>query len=574
MTFIRIDMSTKSVKEEKVPQEFLGQGGRGLTAAIINAEVPPTCNPLGEQNKLVIAPGLLSGTRLVNTSRVSIGAKSPLTGTIKESNAGGTAADALGRLGVSAVIIEGQAPASETWLLRIDADGKAQLIEAVAHKGSHTYALAEALFTKYGPDNAILCIGPAGEQQLKSASIQASDIDQRPCRAAGRGGLGAVMGAKGLKAIVIARTKNDVPLADPQAFKEAAKQFAQAVRAHPFSGQLLPGLGTAGLVAIVNSMGAFPSYNATKGVFDGWEKISGEALTKTITERGGDPKHMGCAGCVVHCSNVFVDQKGKYVTSSLEYETIWSLGGMTGIDDLDTIAKLDRLCDEIGVDTMNVGVAVAVAMDAGYKPFGDRAAALEMVAEIGRGTAMGKLLGNGPDAVGKHFNHHRVPTVKGQSIAAYDPRAHQGTGVTYATSPMGADHTAGNVIGEYLTGKLDPLKPEGQAEASRNTQIAMASVDCTGLCILASFCLVDPEAGGAFLRAMNAKFGTTLGPEAIPALGIKVLEMERAFNRKAGLSAKDDRLPKFFLEEPLLPHNTVFKVSDADLDATLDFKKG
>lgn len=571
MKFIRIDMSTKEITEQSVPETYLGLGGRGLTAAIINAEVPPKCDPLGPENKLIIAPGLLSGTRLVNTSRVSIGAKSPLTNTIKESNAGGTAADAIGRLGITALIVEGRAQAGELWALQIDADGKARLIDAASHKGAYTYPLAAALFDEFGTDNAILCIGPAGEQQLKSASIQSTDIDQRPCRAAGRGGLGAVMGAKGLKAIMVARTKNQVPIADPESFKEASQIFAKAVRAHPFSGQLLPGLGTAGLVAIVNNMGAFPSYNATKGVFDGWEKISGETLTQTITERGGNPKHMGCAGCVVHCSNVYVDQQGKYMTSSLEYESIWSLGGMTGIDDLDAIARLDRLCDEIGVDTMNVGVAVAVAMDAGYKPFGDSAAALAMVEEIGKGTEMGKLLGNGPDAVGKHFNHHRVATVKGQSIAAYDPRAHQGTGVTYATSPMGADHTAGNVIGEYLSGNLDPLKPEGQAEASRNTQIAMASVDCTGLCILASFCLVEPEAGGAFLKAMNAKFGTEFGPETIPAQGIKVLETEREFNRKAGLGAEDDRLPKFFKEEPLAPHNTVFSVSDADLDGTLDF---
>jgi aldehyde:ferredoxin oxidoreductase len=571
MRFIRIDMSTRQVNEQNVPEAFLGLGGRGLTAAIINTEVPPLCDPLGPENKLIFAPGLLSGTRLANTSRISIGAKSPLTNTIKESNAGGTAGEAFGRLGITALIIEGCAPAGELWTIRIDADGKIEFIDAGAHKNVYTYALAETLFDQFGSDNAVLCIGPAGEQQFKSASVQCTDVDQRPCRAAGRGGLGAVMGAKGIKALVVARTKNEVPIADPETFKEAAKQFAKAVRANPFSGQLLPGVGTAGLVAIVNSMGAFPSYNATKGVFEGWEKISGETMTKIITERGGNPTHMGCSGCVIHCSNVYVDKDGTYITSSLEYETIWSMGGMTGIDDLDTIARLDRLCDDIGVDTMNVGVAVAVAMDAGYKPFGDDAAAIAMVEEIGKGTEMGKLLGNGPDAVGKHFNHHRVATVKGQSIAAYDPRGHQGTGVTYATSPMGADHTAGNVIGEYLSGNLDPLKPDGQAEASRNTQIAMASVDCTGLCILASFCLVDPEAGGAFLTAMNAKFGTNFGPEAIPAQGINVLETEREFNRRAGLGAKDDRLPEFFKKEPLAPHNSVFSVSDADLDGTLKF---
>jgi aldehyde:ferredoxin oxidoreductase len=294
-------------------------------------------------------------------------------------------------------------------------------------------------------------------------------------------------------------------------------------------------------------------------------------MAQIIQERGGKTTHMGCAQCIVHCSNEFVDQDGKYVTSSLEYETIWSTGGMTGINDLDTIARLDFLCDDIGLDTMSTGVALAVAMDAGHKPFGDGQGAIEMLEEIASGTELGKVLGNGPAAVGKRFNHHRVPVVKGQSIAAYDPRAMQGNAVTYATSPMGADHTAGNVVGEYLTKQLDPLKADGQVEASRNTQIAMAAVDCTGLCLLASFALTTPEGGEAFLKAMNAKFGLQLGPDDIPGMGIKVLQAEREFNRKAGFTNKDDRLPDFFYKEALPPHNTVVVISDEQMDSTFDF---
>jgi aldehyde:ferredoxin oxidoreductase len=334
---------------------------------------------------------------------------------------------------------------------------------------------------------------------------------------------------------------------------------------------MLPALGTAGLVAPVNSLGAFPSFNATKGVLEGWERISGENMAKIITERGGKTTHMGCAQCVIHCSNEYVDKQGKYMTASLEYETIWSMGGMTGIADLDVIAELDYLCDDIGLDTMSTGVAVAVAMDAGKAKFGDGEAAIRMVEEVAKGTEFGKVLGNGPAAVGKHLDHHRVPVVKGQSIAAYDPRGMQGNGVTYATCPMGADHTAGNVIGEYLSGTLDPLKPDGQVVASRNSQIAMATVDCMGLCLLASVVLKTPEGSQALLRALNAKLGTTLGPEAMPAFGIKVLQAEREFNRKAGFAKRDDRLPEFFHKEPLPPHNKVFLVNDADLDSTFNF---
>lgn len=572
MKFIKINMTSKSIEVKKVPKEYMGLGGRGLTSIMINAEVPPTCDPLGPENKLIIAPGALSGTSLVNTSRVSIGAKSPLTGTIKESNAGGTTGASLGKLGITAIVIDGQAKDDELYSLIIDGQGEANLVPANDFKGMKTYSLTQQLLETYGEKNSILLIGPAGEHQLTSASIQASDVDGRPCRAAGRGGLGAVMGAKGLKAIVIDQQGTDADaIADPQAFKEAAKAFAQAIKAHPMTGQMLPALGTAGLVAPVNSMGAFPSLNATKGTMDNWEKISGETLAKIIEERGGNTSHLGCSQCIVRCSNEFVDERGDYVTSSLEYETIWSMGGMTGIDDLDIIAKLDRLCDDIGVDTMNIGVGVAVAMDAGKISFGDGKAALEMVEQIATGSGFGKILGHGPDAVGIHLNHKRVATVKGQSIAAYDPRAMQGNAVTYATSPMGADHTAGNVLGEYMTGALDPLKPEGQVEASRNTQIAMAAVDCTGLCLLASFPLTTPEGGEAFLNVMNAKFGTQMGPDDIPALGIRVLKEEREFNKKAGLTNKDDRLPEFFYNEPLPPHNKTVLITDEAMDTTFDF---
>lgn len=572
MKFISVNMNDKTVSTEDVPEAYMGLGGRGLTSIMINAEVPATCDPLGPENKLIFAPGALSGTSLVNTSRLSVGAKSPLTGTIKESNVGGTIAEAMGRLGITALIVDGQAVEGELSILRIDEQGTASFASADEYKGMRTYAFVESMHKIYGEKTSVLCIGPAGEQKLATASIQSTDIDGRPCRAAGRGGLGAVMAAKGLKAIVVDQRGNSADvIANPEAFKAAAKEFAKAVKAHPFSGEMLPALGTAGLVGPINSMGAFPSQNATKGVMDGWEKISGETMAQIIQERGGNPSHMGCTQCIIHCSNEFVDKHGKYITSSLEYETIWAMGGMTGVDDLDTIAQLDFLCDDIGVDTMSVGVAIAVAMDAGYKAFGDGEAAIEMVEEIAQGTELGKTIGNGPEEVGRHFNHSRVPVVKGQSIAAYDPRAMQGNAVTYATSPMGADHTAGNVVGEYLTQALDPLKPDGQVEASRNTQIAMASVDCTGLCLLASFALTTPEGGEAFLKAMNAKFGTQLGPDDIPAMGIRVLKAEREFNKKAGFTEQDDRLPQFFYKEPLPPHNTVVVISDEEMDSTFNF---
>ncbi len=571
MKFIRVNMTDKTISTGPMPDRYVGLGGRGLTSILVGTEVPPTCDPLGPENKLVFAPGLLSGTPLVNTSRLSVGAKSPLTGGIKESNVGGTIGAALGRLGIAAIVIEGRANEGDYSLLSIDKNGKTDLVDAAAYVGMRTYACTEKLLATYGKKNSVVCIGTAGEFKMALASIQASDADGRPCRAAGRGAMGAVMGAKGLKAIVVSMEGNNADaIADPEAFKAAAKGVVKAIKANPMASQMAPELGTPGLVAPVNAMGAFPSYNARKGVLEGWEKISGEAMAEMIERRGGKRRHMGCSQCIVFCSNEFVDEGGAYVTSSLEYETIWAMGGMTGVADLDIIAALDRKCDDIGLDTMGTGVAVAVALDSGHGAFGDGAKVLSLVEEIGVGTEFGRLLGSGPVAVGKHFGNPRVPAVKNQSIAAYDPRAMQGNGVTYATSPMGADHTAGNAVGLYLEQKLDPLAIEGQMEASRQLQIGMAAVDCTGMCFIAAVALFEGEGAEAFLNAINARCGTQLGPEAIPALGVRVIEAERDFNRRAGLTKRDDRLPEFFYKEPLPPHNTVFAISDEVLDATFD----
>jgi aldehyde:ferredoxin oxidoreductase len=572
MKFIRVNMSNQTITTEDVPQGYMDLGGRGLTSIMINAEVPPKCDPLGPENKLIFAPGLLSGTTLVNTSRVSIGAKSPLTGGIKESNVGGTMGAALGKLGINAIIVEGKAQQGDLKFLKIDAQGNASLVPAQDYKSMRTYGLVEKIFDNFGKNNSVLCIGPAGEQEFNVASIQGSDTDGHPCRAAGRGGLGAVMGAKGLKALIVDQGgKDSNPVADPDVFKESAKALAKIVTEDPFSGSMLPNLGTPVLVAPVNSLGAFPSYNAKEGVFDGWEKISGEAMAEIQEARGGKMKHTGCSQCIVHCSNEYLDEDGKYVTSSLEYETIWAMGGMTGIDHLDTIARLDYLCDDIGVDTMSTGVGIAVAMDSGYKSFGDQEAAIAMVEEIAQGTEFGKILGQGPVEVGKHFNNARVPAVKGQSIAAYDPRSMIGNGITYATTPMGGDHTAGNLVGVYLGQVLDPLKKDGQVEMSRGLQFFNAAADSVGMCLMVYASLNSPEARETFLKVTNAKLGPEFALEDMVSLGVRILKAEREFNRKAGFTSDDDRLPQFFYEEPLPPHNTVFPFTDEEIDETFDF---
>jgi aldehyde:ferredoxin oxidoreductase len=575
MKFIRVNMSEQTVVGETVPDAYRGIGGRALTSSYINDHVPAACDPLGADNLLVFAPGYFSGTPLINTSRLSVGAKSPLTGGIKESNVGGTVAASLASLGITAVVVEGMAAAGQCLVLEIDEAGDARLLDASDCQGMRTYSLVEKLKTAHGENNSITCIGPAGEMQLAAASIQTTDLDGRPCRAAGRGGLGAVMGSKGLKAIVVRRSgKLADPLADPDAFKAAAREYAKAVKADEFSGEILPALGSSALVAPINEAGALPTRNAREGQFEGADKISGETMARIIRERGGKNAHKGCTGCIIDCSNEYVDKDGRFVTSSLEYETIWSMGAMIGNDDLDAIARLDHLCDDIGLDTISTGVAVAVAMDAGYKSFGDARAAIEMVEAVAAGSAFGKILGNGPAAVGRHFNHARVPVMKGQSMAAYDPRAIQGMAVTYATSPMGGDHTAGWVVDQNLEsfgGTLDRFSADGQVEASRDTQIHMAAVDSVGICDFAQSGLASPEGIANVYCMVAAKSGNPFTEQSWRELGLRVLRAERDFNRRAGFTPADDHLPRMFYEEPLPPHNKVVVISDAAMEKTFDF---
>jgi aldehyde:ferredoxin oxidoreductase len=569
MKFIRVNMSTNTVRTVDVSKGYAGLGGRGLTSIMLNKELPANCDALGPENMLIFAPGYLSGTPLINTSRLSIGAKSPLTGGIKESNVGGTVSAALACLGITAVIVEGQAAEGEYYILNFDVNGKAELIDAMAYKGMRTYALVEKLKTAYGNRSSITCIGPAGDFQLAAASIQSTDNDGRPCRAAGRGGLGAVMGAKGLKALIVFwGGKSADLLVDQNIFKQAAKDYAKAVKAAEITRELLPKYGTAILIEPVNAAGAFPTRNAREGRFEHAEKISGETMAKIIEKRGGKTTHKGCAQCIIDCSNVYVDKSGKFITSSLEYETIWSMGGMIGNADLDTIARLDFLCDDIGLDTISTGVAIAVAMDAGYKEFGDAAAAVQMLEEVAQKTEMGKIIGNGPATVGKYFNHHRVPVIKGQSIAAYDPRVMQAMAVTYATTPMGGDHTAGWIVDQNLE---EFGGTWGQVEASRKAQINMAAVDTMGLCDFAQSGLATPEGRNTLYKMIAAKSGKPFGAKDWTALGMKVLKAEREFNHRAGFTEKDDRLPKMFYEEPLPPHNKIVVISDEEMDSTFDF---
>jgi aldehyde:ferredoxin oxidoreductase len=572
---LRVNMNDIVTKFEPVPAEYEGLGGRGLTSGIVSKEVDPTCHPIGPANKLVIATGLLGGTSCANSGRASVGAKSPLTGGIKESNSGGQPGIHLGRLDVLGIVVEGQPEAGKLYKLVLKADS-AELSPADDLKGLGNYAVVDKLKEEFGDKVSIISIGQAGEAMLTAASVAFTDTGQRPTRHAGRGGMGAVMGSKGLKAIVIDPAGGHAPeMADPEAFKAAAKNFAKFLVEHPVTGEGLPAYGTDILINILNEAGGLPTRNFSVGRFEDAEKVSGETMNAITTKRGGVCTHGCMTSCVIRCSGLYVDEKGDYVTKWPEYETVWAWGPTCGVRDLDIIAQIDHMCDDFGLDTIETGTAMAVAMEGGVLEFGDGEGALKLLAEVGQMTPMGRLLGCGTKAVGQVFGVKRVPVVKGQSLPAYDPRAVKGVGVTYATSPMGADHTAGYAVATNILkvgGELDPLKPHGQSELSRNLQIATAAIDTVGLCLFVAFPVLDsPESLGEVVAMLNARYGWSLTVDDVPAVGQKVLEMELDFNRRAGFNKAMDRVPDFFRREPLRPHSEVFDVSDEELDQTLEF---
>jgi aldehyde:ferredoxin oxidoreductase len=573
----RIDMGAAGGPKVTVGDlgEYAGLGGRAMTSLMIAKEVHPLAHALGAENKLVIAPGMLSGTTGAMTGRLSVGCKSPLTGTIKESNAGGQPAQVLARLGYAAVVLEGKPAGDDLYKIFINKDGIHVIVDN-SLKLLDNYPVIEKLRAEYGDKVAYMSIGSAGERKLLAASIACTDPELRPTRHCGRGGVGAVMGAKRVKAIIIddAGVTMRAPK-DPDKYREANRKFVEGLRKHPVTGEGLPAYGTNVLTNILNEAGGYPTKNFKSGQFEGGSKISGEAQAELEVKRGGLATHGCHRGCVIQCSGVFNDKDGKYVTKQPEYETVWSHGGHCGIDDLDTIAQLDRMDDNIGVDTIEMGVTIGIAMDAGIIEFGDCAGALRLMEEVGKGTPLGRVLGSGAGITGKVFGVERVPVVKNQALPAYDPRAVQGIGVTYATTTQGADHTAGYAITANILkvgGDVDPLKTEGQIELSRNLQIATAAIDSTGMCLFIAFAILDqPETFQALLDMLGSFYGVTMTGDDVVALGKRVLSAERDFNTRAGFTKHDDRLPRFFYTEPIAPHNQTFLVTDEELDEVFNW---
>ena len=562
---LRVRMGQQEAESATSPPKYETFGGRALTAHLLLDEVEPTCDPLGPSNKLIFAPGLLGGLQsLSSTGRLSVGGKSPLTGGIKEANAGGTMGDALGQLGAKALVVEGQ-PEGDAWYLLVVTAQDAYLSPADDLQGLGTYETVRRLRRRFGDDAAIACIGPAGEMQMGGAGIAITDdFTKEAGRFAARGGLGAVMGSKNLKAVVVDATgAPDLPIADESLFRESARRFSRELIDSPKTGRegSMHRYGTSAILLPVNEIGALPTRNFSEGQFEAADALSGPCLRDVTLERGGKVGVRCMAGCVIRCCNVFVDEDGEPIVSTLQYETICLMGSNLDIDNLDDVARLNRVCNDLGLDTIETGAALGLAMEAGLVPFGDVDGALALLDQVREGTVVGRVLGNGAETTGRVLALNRIPAARGQAFPAYDPRALKGNGVTYATSAMGADHTAGNAIGSRKT--VDPLGREGQAELSRGLQRVAAMLDMTGLCLFARPPVVaDPQ---LMVDLINGRYGWGWTVADLEDAEHDVLRTEREFNRRAGFNEVHDRLPEAFCRQPLPPHNAVFDISEQEL---------
>lgn len=554
---LRVNTRTGEIRFVDSTEQEMTEGGRSFIAHNLLREVDPACDPIGPKNHFIVAIGLLGDTNVTTAGRLSIGGKSPLTGGVKESNVGGIVGKRIARLGLKAVVLE-DIPDQYTCRILFVGKDRAELVEKPELKGLETRETIKKLLKEYGEKAGILCIGPAGEYKLGSAIVATTDHTGIQIRTAGRGGLGAVMGSKGVKAIVFDDAGAASPrMADNEAFDKARKEVARIIMEDPKT-ENRHDFGTPAVLATCNAIGILPTRNFRYGSFEKADEIGGDKVAELIVMRGGEGKRgLPCVqGCIIACSNIFPYPDGKAHVASLQYENIALLGSNLGIGDIDEIAELNDLCNEVGIDAIDGGAAIGIAMDTGVLEFGDYEGARDLLQQVGRGTPMGKIIGAGAAVAGKVLGSTRIPTVKGQAMPAYDPRSLKGIGVTYAMSPMGADHTAGNAL--ETVKYLDPIKTKGQVQISHKLQIRGAILDSYGVCLFLRPAFVkDPELAA---RLVNARYGWNWTYRDVRAMSDECLRAEEEFNRKAGIDETKCDIPEFMRREPLPPLNTTFDI--------------
>ena len=561
----RVNTKNKSVQCENFKEEYKTFGNRGLIARVMTEEVNPMCDPMGPDNKLIISTGILAGTPVTTAHRLSVGGKSPLTGGIKESNVGGNVASLLSQQGIKMIIFEDMPDDDRWYIFKINKNGSAELVIADEYAGLNNYKLVEIIHDKYGKDVGVLSIGVAGERGYKNSSMQATDaITGHPVRAAARGGLGAVAGSKRIKAIIVEKPlkKFEFPYVNKQIFDEGNKKFVSTFLELDGGLKILHEAGTVGLIADATLQTGIAPVKNYSGVYLSPEKqemTNGKAWLSAVEANGG--KHgLPCQpGCLIRCSNVYNNSKGEFITSGLEYETYIICGPNCNIANIDFVAEVDRICDDFGVDTIEIGCTLGVLMDKGIITWGDEQAALDALKQMIEGkTELGRLMGEGTERLGKVIGAKRIPTVKGQSMAAYDPRNLKGVGVTYATSPMGADHTAGIT---FVPG-IDHTDKNGKVALSKSEQNFIAAAD--------NFMCFFAFANGTFDQSiypqmMKGALGVEYDLNKVLEIGTLTLKMEREWNLAAGFTKEDDHLPDFFYNDVSTATESVFDITPEEM---------
>lgn len=556
-----ITLNDRTIEKRELHGEAIVRAGRYLIVKTLFEMGAATVEPLSPANPLIFSAGPFAGSSFSNANRTSVGCKSPLTGGIKEANGGGSFSYGLGQQEIAGFTLLGASP---SWVvIHFQKDGSIDFDDATPYLGKGNFAAQDMLHARYGRKVTIALCGPVGEYQGLIAGIAFSDKDGRPARLSARGGVGAVMGAKRVKAIVVDLDK--IPaFHEPKKVNAAIKDYARMLQADSLVVNFYQKLGTMGMADLQNAMGGLPVRNFSAGqlvnVSTGEKfRMGGDHISQLNASRGGEHTHACMPGCIIQCSNVYHDANGKEVVSPVEYETLGLLGTNCGIGDPDDLAQLNAIANDLGVDTIETGATLAVLMEAGLGAFGDVRFMAECLAEIRQGTEKGRLWAQGTARVGHHYRVRRVPVIKKQAISAYDPRVVEATGVTMMATAQGADHTAGN---------LPRLKTRDMGlpaiiEQSLLQQTRVAASDSLGLCIFGGSVT---NANLDFLTAaINAAHGTSLTADFFEVLGRETLRLEAEFNRGAGFTEKDDELPAFFYAEPLPPTNHVARFHGAEV---------
>ena len=558
-----ITLGDRSVRTEELHGEAIVRVGRHFIAKTLLASGAATVDPLSAENPLIFSAGPFAGTNFSNANRLSVGCKSPLTGGIKESNSGGTFAFALGQLEIAGFTLYG---AAEDWVvIRITKDGTIRYDSAEAYMGKGNNEAAALLIEKYGKKVSFALCGPVGEYLGLMAGIAISDVEGRPSRLAARGGVGAVMGSKKVKAIVVDMDK--MPrFRDRKKVMEAVREYTARLRKEPAI-DTFKRLGTAMMGDITNQLGALPVRNFSAGrlVEASVEplKLGGDYIRELNMSRGGDPSHACMPGCMIQCSNIYVDADGKELVSPLEYETLGLIGSNCGLEHPDDVARVNAVANDLGIDTIEAGATLGVLMEAGLGAFGDVEFMLGVLEDIRAGNERGRIFAAGTARAGAHYKVARVPVIKKQGISAYDPRVIEATGITMMVTAQGADHTAGNLPVLACDGKTTAEL----VAASLGVQASWAAADSLGLCIFGrSVTNVSTE---LLINALNDAHGTQLDESFMPALGMDTLKMEWEFNRQAGFTEQDDELPEFFYKEALAPSNKKARHHAAEVNRSL-----